>query len=382
MAADFIQLVQAVVARCYHNFGSRGSDLVGFDFAGCDALLGELAHREHAPAAATAEVLRAVRGHFNEVLHHVAQDIARLIDDAALAGLVARVVIGDALAIHRGVQLEPAFLDVLRLQLHKADHREGIAVTDPVLALPALRAVAMPALGHHQGLGAQVVDGFLQVGGDGFGRRIVAGEQPIVGSIPAGAAQSPVFPGRVVDLGRRLDQVGEVLDLPWIEGVDHPGVLLVDRNLDRWVIQLGLQLFFHPLQRLDVIFLADAHVVAALQVHVDRGLQAFGGHIDSGQHGACRADDVARIHAHRAVDHAAPAHGARAEGGLDQLIDHLLIEGRRARPSRRNLAQRVVDRTVQLAQLLGPVGRHILRLGIRHVVVAGFGAQPAAHAHL
>ena len=174
MAFDLIQLVEAVMAGCGYDFRAGGCDLVGFGFPGLFSSTGKFGHREHPAAAAATVVFNAVRRHLDKVHDGVAQDITRLINDAAIARLVAGIVEGHPLLVARRVELEAAFLDVLRLEFNKADDLEGIPVPDPVLGLPALGAVAMSALGHHQGFSAQVVDSFFQIGSDLPGSGVIA----------------------------------------------------------------------------------------------------------------------------------------------------------------------------------------------------------------
>ena len=126
--------------REFHNAldGIVYGAMIGFGFARCLALAGKFGHREHTAAAAAAVVLCAMRFHLNKVHHTVAQDITRLLDDAAVARLVAGIMISHPLGIARGVKFDAPLADVFCLQLHKTDHLERIAVSQPIFGFPTL----------------------------------------------------------------------------------------------------------------------------------------------------------------------------------------------------------------------------------------------------
>ena len=191
----------------------------------------------------------------------------------------------------------------------------------------------MSALSHHENIRAQVIDRVFQVGCDLAGSSIIAREQAVVGGVPTFGAKRPVFPSGVENLGRGLDQIWKIFHLARVEGVNNVRVLLVEWDGNSGIIQFSLEFLLHPLDSLDVVFFSHAHVVASLEMHIDGGFQAFGGHVDGSQHGARGAYNLTGVHTHRAVDDAASTHSARPESGHDQLFDHLLVEVRSSDPA-------------------------------------------------
>src|SRR5664280_1045709 len=125
--ADLAQLLLAVRTRGHDVRRSGAADLLGLELArDARAIPADLVHRYGAAAPAAAVVLLALRLHIHVVLAERAQDLPRLVNDPPGAGDVARIVVGDALRDHVGVELQLAPPEHVERHLHDVQDRQGV----------------------------------------------------------------------------------------------------------------------------------------------------------------------------------------------------------------------------------------------------------------
>jgi hypothetical protein len=256
-------------------------------------------------------------------------------------------------------------------------------VAGPVDRFVAGRSEAVAALGDDELLGADLLGLLVDPLAADAAEAVVAGEQAEVGLVPAFRGHGPVFASRVEDQRGLFDGARIVLDLAGIDGIGDLGALLVDRDLRLVVAEVLLELLGHPLDRVEVVLLEHAHLVADLPLVLGDHPDAFGHHADVGQQTTHQAVQRRRIDAHRAVDRAPPAVGTGSEGDVLELVEIVVRQGHLvgADPPREDATGPVVIGLEELADLVGLVARR--HLGIARVgehIVAGVVAHPAVHA--
>ena len=233
---------------------------------------------------------------------------------------------GDHFIVERLVQFDASATDIFPDQFNHGNRVEIVLRFEVVRAFPAHGTGTVTAFSQHEAFAIEFVYLVVEVTGDLCCLGVVAVEVAVIRHVVVLGRERPGLASGVEHFAHGGDGEREELRFARVHGVKHVFVRPVEEQACFQVFHLVLQFFLHPLNRVHEFFRGDSHVVARVNRRVNRGLQGFRHHAHLGEHFPSFLHHEGNIYPDRAMFHAASAHGASPEKGIDHLVAHLPVQ--------------------------------------------------------